>query len=68
MCYPLLHMTDVPKFNLSDPDAIEVRQVTIDRVMKSSRKKDSGMLDYLLKDTFSYKPFSIDELRYDLIS
>ena len=56
----------MPDLALSEHEAIEARQTIIDRVAKANRKKKT--LEYLLDDTENFHPFSIEELRYDVLA
>ncbi len=66
ICYPLLHHATIPQFKLHDHEALEARQVIIDRICKPVRR-DMSYISFLLNDNEKYEPFNIDELRYDVL-
>ncbi len=66
ICYPLMHHATIPSMKLHDHEAIEGRQVVIDRVAKQVRRDMS--IDFLLNDNEKFEPFNMDEIRFDILA
>ena len=65
VCYPLLNLADIPAFDLSDHEAMEIRAQTIMRLSKLVRK--GKLLEFLLDGSENFTPFNIEELRYNIL-
>ena len=65
VCYPLLYHADMPEFDLTNADDLEIRSTVISKAGKAAKKQK--LLPFLLSGEEKFKPFSIDELKYEIL-
>ena len=66
IAYPLLYHSEMPMFDLRNHQDMEIRTTIIAKIAKLVKKHK--LLQFLLDGQEEFAPFSIDEVRYELLS
>ncbi len=65
-CYPLLNLADFPEFDLKNHENLEIRRTMIQQAAKLVKKQN--LLKYLLDGSVTFKPFNMDEIRFEILA
>ena len=66
VAYPLLNRADMPEFELKNAADLEIRATIISKASKAAKKQK--LLAYLLSGEEQFRPFSVDQLHYQILA
>ncbi len=66
ICYPLLHLASMPEFDLRNHENLEIRRTMIQNAAKAVKKQ--SLLKYLLEGSEEFRPFNVDEVRFEILA